>query len=335
MASSGYPLSRDSWIEVLTPIWERVLQRSPISVDDDFFDLGGNPPLARQLFSEISKGTKRELPFVSICYFPTIATLAARLAQPEPKPLSSLVLLNKVSEGVPIFLAQGIGSSAVDFVELARKLSSARPIYCLQTRGVDGMVEPLNSVEDMAERFLAAMRQIQPRGPYFLIGYSLGGVIMMEIAQQLAIEGEQTAMFTMVDSYLNKRHLSSGQRTRLALRMALRSARSQLRSLNTTTQATGSVCSSVPTDSPLTRAAKKVDDGCNLAWMNYRPQFYAGKVRFVRAKVSTFFPANPSAVWSHLVDDFRVQTVAGNHVEMLTHHCPELADVLSGHLRDS
>jgi thioesterase domain-containing protein len=333
MISSGSSFSRDTWIEALTPIWERVLQRSHISADDDFFDLGGDPPLARQLFSEISKATGREVPFVTICYFPTIATLAVRLAQPEPNPLPPLVLLNKVSKGIPIFLAQGIGSSAVDFIELARKLSARHPIYCLQTRGVDGIEEPLNSIEDMAQYFLAPMRQIQPRGPYFLIGYSLGGLIMMEIAQKLAIEGEQIAMLTMVDSYLNKRHLSPGQRTRLTLRMALRSARIRLRSLVPTAQATGSAHGVQP-DLPLTRAARRVDDGCNLAWMNYRSRFYAGKVRFVRAKISTFFPANPSSVWSHLVDDFEVQTVAGNHVEMLTHHCSELASVLSGHLRD-
>ncbi len=322
--------SRESWIEALTPIWQRVLQRSPISQDDDFFDLGGSPSLARKLFSEIANATGRELPFVTISYSSTIASLAERLAQPSLEALPPLVLLNKVTEGVPIFLAQGIGSSAVDFVELARELSTKNPIYCLQTRGVDGLQESLRSIEDMADWFLAAMRQIQPKGPYFLIGYSLGGVIMMEIAHRLRSQGQTIALLTMVDAYLHKDHLSIGQRARLTLRIALRSARSRLRS---NTSAAPARDAGAPHDSTLSQAAKAVDAGCNSAWMHYQPRFYSGKIRFVRAQISTFFPANPSAVWARWADEFEVETVPGNHVEMITQHCTELAKVLSEHLR--
>jgi thioesterase domain-containing protein len=328
--SIGLSGSPEWWIEALTPIWQRVLQRSPISPDDDFFDLGGSPPLARQLFSEIAQATGRELPFVSICYTPTIATLAERLAQPEPKPLPPLVLLNKVSTGVPIFLAQGIGSSAVDFVELARELSAKNPVYCLQTRGVDGLQDPLNSIEDMAEWFLAAIRQIQPNGPYFLIGYSLGGVIMMEIAQRLRKQGKTIASLTMIDAYLHKDHLSIGQRFRLTLRMAMRSAGIRLRSRSSRNQ---NELMDSASDSPLIQTATRVDAGCNSAWMHYQPSFYPAKIRFVRAQIRTFFPANPSAVWARWADEFEVETVLGNHVEMITHHCAELAKVLSDHLR--
>jgi thioesterase domain-containing protein len=67
--------------------------------------------------------------------------------------------------------------------------------------------------------------------------------------------------------------------------------------------------------------------------MRYQPHIYSGKVRFVRAQISTFFSTNPSAVWARWADEFEVETVPGNHVEMITHHCAELAMVLSNHLR--
>jgi len=88
--------------------------------------------------------------------------------------------------------------------------------------------EPLDRIEDMAQYSLDAVRQVQPHGPYFLIGFSLGGLITLEMAQQLMAQGEKIGLLAMLDSYPNMRSLSLVQRTRLATRMAWRWAASRM-----------------------------------------------------------------------------------------------------------
>ena len=68
--------STNPMIEALTSIWQSVLQQSPIGVEDNFFDLGGDSFLAVSLFNEIARVSGRELPPVMIYQAPTIAALA-------------------------------------------------------------------------------------------------------------------------------------------------------------------------------------------------------------------------------------------------------------------
>ena len=94
-------------IEVLTQIWQRVLQRSPINPGDNFFDLGGNNVLVDSLFAEIAQVYARELPSATICQASTIATLAALLEQPTLPRFSPFVQLKAGSEKPPILIAPG------------------------------------------------------------------------------------------------------------------------------------------------------------------------------------------------------------------------------------
>src|SRR5271169_1736415 len=89
-------------VEVLTSIWQRVLQRQPISVEDNFFDLGGDSLSALELFNEIARVCGRELPPVMIYQAPTVAALAAVLEQPTTAPFPPLVLLKSGSEKPPV-----------------------------------------------------------------------------------------------------------------------------------------------------------------------------------------------------------------------------------------
>src|ERR1700678_2241339 len=79
--------------EALTPIWERLLQHSPIGPDDNFFDLGGDSSIAVELFNEIAKVSGRELPPVTIYHAPTIRAQAELLQQSLAPRLPSLVEL--------------------------------------------------------------------------------------------------------------------------------------------------------------------------------------------------------------------------------------------------
>ena len=105
--------------EALIPVWERVLQQSPIGLDDNFFDLGGDSLSAVTLFLEVEKLCGRQLPSVMIYNTPTIAALAAELEQPTVfRGFLLWCCLRKGSAEPPVFIAHGLGGSVIDFYRL-------------------------------------------------------------------------------------------------------------------------------------------------------------------------------------------------------------------------
>lgn len=322
-------------IDQLTAIWRRLFHRSSIGIEDNFFDLGGDPPLAVELFNEIAAVSGREAPPTAIYQAPTIASLAALLEQNGPVRLSPLVVLKRGTAGPPIFTAHGLGGSVMDLFELVRSMDLPNPIYGIQEIGLDGTCGPNERIEAMAEVYLDAIRHVQPDGPYFLIGYSLGGLVALEMAQRLSGSGASVALLAMVDCYPHVSHLSSVQRVRLlskllgrrtqrAVRWILRIGKSPAEPIPP-----GHAC----TKSSLASASRRVYAGAYSAWRRYRPRFYPGSIKFVKAQCVTNFPDDPIAVWEKLAAEFEVETVPGDHLGVLTTHFESLAAVLSRHLR--
>jgi acetoacetyl-CoA synthetase len=312
-------------IEVLTPIWQRVLQLSSIQIDDDFIDLGGDSLLALQLFTEIAQVCDRELPPVTIYQARTISALATLLEQPTTPRVPALVSLKEGAKKPPIFIAHGLGGSVIDFFQPVRCIDADHPIYGMQARGIDGLDEPLDRIEDMAEFHLQAIRDLQPHGPYALIGYSLGGLVVLEMAQRLSANGEQVALLAMLDAYPHMRYLSLGQRLRLASRQARRGLHI-LRNLS------GSAPYQPPAGVSLTPAMQRVRASAYLALTRYRPRFYPGEIKFVRAEIPSGFPADAAAVWAPLAQKIEVSTVPGDHLGIIATHYESLATVLSQYL---
>ena len=309
-------------VEVLTPIWQRVLQLPSVGADDNFFDLGGDSALALELFNEVALACGRELPPVTIYHAPTISALAALLEQPTSARIPPLIQL-KAGSDPPVFLAHGLGGSAMDFFQIVKHIRPANAIYGMQAKGIDGVEEPLDRIEDMAQYSLDAVKQVQPHGPYFLIGFSLGGLVVLEMAQQLMAQGEKIGLLAMLDSYPNMRYLSLAQRARLATRLAWRWVASRMQWLGVPAPFRTTI------DSPASPALERFREGDGLALARYRPRFYLGTINFVRAAIPTDFPANASAVWSGLAHRCEVETVPGDHLGMMTVHFEALAAVLS------
>jgi thioesterase domain-containing protein len=101
----------------------------------------------------------------------------------------------------PLFCVHGAGGNVVNFRDLARSLGADVPFYGLQARGVDGKHAPTTRIEEMATEYIAAVRTVQPHGPYYLAGYSGGGVIAFEMAQQLRRQGEPVATVALLDTF--------------------------------------------------------------------------------------------------------------------------------------
>jgi acetoacetyl-CoA synthetase len=334
--------------EVLTPIWRRVLRRPSIRADEDFFQAGGDPSLARELFSEIGRACGRDVSPLMLCQAPTIAALAAMLEQPTPFRLSPLVLLKAGSQAPPVFIAHGIGGNLLDFFRLARHVLTPHPIYGMQSKGMDGMNEPLQSIEDMAEFHLDAIREVQPHGPYLLIGYSLGGLVMLEMAQRLSASGEEIGLLAMLDSYPHVNRLAAVPRLRVMARRAtlraseikqvpLREALSRIvqRRFRSSPDPRTNGGNRPPAGLSFAAAAEQVRENAKLALANYRPRCYSGKIEFVRAETRSYFPNDPVAIWAHLAAKFEVETVPGDHVKMIAVHFESLAAVLTRYVEEA
>ncbi len=323
------PVSTSAMIEALTPIWQRVLQLSSVGIDDNFFDLGGDSALALELFHEIALACGRELPPVMIYHAPTIAALAALLEQPTTPRVPPLVQLKSGSGQPPVFIAHGLGGSVMDFYQIVKHIQTPRAIHGMQAKGIDGVEEPFDRIEDMARYSLDAVRQLQPHGPYFLIGFSLGGLVTLEMAQQLIAEGETIGLLAMLDSYPHVSQLTRGQRARLSTRQTWRRVARKLQWLGVSPpyQTTVEV-----SPSP---ALQHFRDISYLALERYQPRFYPGKINFVRAAIPTDFPADPVAVWSNLAQELELNTVPGDHLGIMTTHFESLASVISSYLRDA
>ena len=316
-------------VEVLTPIWKRVLQLESVGMDDNFFDIGGDSSLTLELFHEIALACGRELPPVMIYHSPTIAALAALLEQPTTPRVPPLVQLKTGSEGPPVFIAHGLGGSVMDFYQVVKHIQTPHAIHGMQAKGIDGIDEPLERIEDMARYSLEAVKEIQPHGPYHLIGFSLGGLVTLEMAQQLIAGGERVGLLAMLDSYPYVSYLSFAQRTRLATRQAWRWVASRMQWLGVSPP----YRTTIELAPSLTLQRFRESD--HRALESYRPRFYSGKINFIGAAIPTDFPANPAAVWSGLAQEFEVETVPGDHLGIMTTHFADLAAALSRLLEES
>lgn len=324
-------LTTSEKVDLLTQIWQDVLQLDSIGPHDNFFDLGGDSALAIQLFTRIASECGQQLPPVMIYHVPTIASQADLLEQPSNPELSPLVLLKSGALDPPVFIAPGLGGGPAEFFQLVEYINAPNSIYGLQPKGIEGFDEPCASIEDMASFYLRGVLRVQPSGRYILAGYSLGGLVALEMARMLREAGNEIALLIMLDSYPDRNLLSLSQKLRLSTqRMKIRLAnrgripRSSIR-LGGLSDRSG-----INVFAP---AFERVRDAAFLALQQYRPRYFPGDVKFVRAAEVTDFPADPKAVWSGVIPKIEVKTVPGDHLGMLTREYAKLGAVLTRYLQ--
>jgi thioesterase domain-containing protein len=100
----------------------------------------------------------------------------------------------------PFFCVHPAGGTVFCYTALARQLGTDQPFYGLQSRGLNGEAAPHERIEDMAEEYVAAARSIQPSGPYYLGGWSIGGIVAFDMARQLEKAGEEVGLLALIDS---------------------------------------------------------------------------------------------------------------------------------------
>ncbi|MDP6979235.1 MAG: SDR family NAD(P)-dependent oxidoreductase, partial [Myxococcota bacterium] len=219
---SEFVEARDEVERTLVGFWEELLGVQNLGVCDSFFDLGGHSLIAVRLFSMIKKAYSVEFPISVLFEAPTIEGCAdlikdaiggdAAAAGDGAAPASEtrrtrfkyLVAMHQGEGGpkTPFFLVAGMFGNVLNLRHLANLVGGDRPFYGVQAQGLYGDEPPHETFEEMAEAYIAEMRTVQPNGPYFVGGFSGGGLTAFEIAHQLRKAGEEVGLLLLLDSRL-------------------------------------------------------------------------------------------------------------------------------------
>ena len=190
---------------VLQEIFHSILGVHPIGIHDNFFSLGGHSLAAMRLINACNAQFKINLSLRVLFDCPTIAQLAAALESnaPAPQHHPSLVQIRAGSPNKrPLFCLHPAGGHVLGYSHVAANLPADQPIYGIQARALFPGQPLGNSIEEMATDYIAAIRSVQPHGPYQLMGRSAGGLLAYEMAQQLKAQGEETSFLCLLDTLL-------------------------------------------------------------------------------------------------------------------------------------
>lgn len=193
------PVRTSRTMEELALLWSQLLGCGEPAADDDFFALGGDSLKALELIHSIERIFGQSVTLPELMQDSTLSALTARVEAARANRAQPCLVRLSSGEGLPLHLIHGMGGSVVLFQGLARQLVG-RTVFAYQARGVDGISRPLESVESMAEAYLTELRRAQPSGPYLLAGYSMGGVVALEMARRLREAGEPIAALIPIDS---------------------------------------------------------------------------------------------------------------------------------------
>jgi amino acid adenylation domain-containing protein len=198
--SENYVAPRTSLEFTLVGLWEKLFDKRPIGVSDNFFGLGGHSFLVVRLVADIKSETGLDVPMSTLFEAPTIQSLASKLQTLDPDaPIPLLVPISATGTRPAFFCVHPAPGTAFCYMSLARSLGPDQPFYGLQAAGVNGECEPQQDIPAMAARYVAEIQAAQPHGPYILGGHSSGGVIAYEMAQQLIAQGEEVPFLALME----------------------------------------------------------------------------------------------------------------------------------------
>jgi amino acid adenylation domain-containing protein len=212
----------------LAQLYEEILAVNPVGATDDFFALGGHSLLAAQLTLRIEQEWKQVISPSTIVKAPTVRELSCYLEQTQASHRQTLIPIQKGDANQadsPLFCLPGAAGNALQFHRFASYLGHEQPVYGFDPHGMDGRAVPHKTIEAMARHYMAAIKTVQSAGPYFLCGFSMGGIVAFEMARRLRDAGDEVALLALFDTDCpgaRKIFAKQSWRSRIALRSRLR-----------------------------------------------------------------------------------------------------------------
>jgi non-ribosomal peptide synthetase component F/thioesterase domain-containing protein/acyl carrier protein len=333
-AAEAGPADGDSIARTVAQVWQEVLKTPVRGPEDHFFEAGGDSLKAIAFIIEIEWALDLKLPLTLINEAPTFAGFCQTLREHRTSRYVPLVSL-KAGEGLPsVFFIHGLGGNVAELFPMTRRMTYPGAVIGIQARGLAGEEPPHASVETMAAEYLREIKALQPKGPYYLCGYSFGGLVAFEMAQRLWESGDEVGLVGLFDTTLSRlrwplRVWLSIFRRRLVQfaadvstapvrtwPAALRRVRERLRSDPTQREKDGPPLPSFLKAAP-TRVLR-VATIALIASARYRPGFYPGELTLFSPVGRE--PGLPplQAIWRKHARALSIVETAGTHSTMLS-----------------
>lgn len=332
----------------LLAIWKDVLKTTSDDVNQDFFELGGHSLLAAKLLMRMEKEFHISLTLAFVFQSPTIAQMAEglRVARQSLRD-RAIVPIQQKGSLPPLFWIRG----GPRFRLLAQKLGLKRPFLGVDLPYSDGIRLPMpHRLEDIASYLVKAIREVQPKGPYYLAGLCVNAVIAYEIAQQLVRQGDEVELLAMLDAhnhayYKNpfkdgrytariKYHLANllrmdSHETSVYLRDRLDEARRKIERITWRLTA--------DRQGHADDRFRNTDSIVHPAFSQYEPQPYPGKIVLLQ---SSEWPKSPyfdfKLGWEELAGGIDFYRIAGDHAYLFDEpNVDAVAQTLDAYLQNS
>ncbi|WP_369255629.1 alpha/beta fold hydrolase [Geodermatophilus amargosae] len=204
------------WEQVVAGLFESVLLRSGVGRDETFTSLGGDSLSVEEMLTRLSEQHGVVLTSGDVAENATVRQLAAVVSRSRAgadggaragsrRRHPSVVALRQTGSRPPVVCFAGAGAGGQAFLPLTEALGEDQPVYAFQPHGFEEWGLPDYSIGMAARRHLRRLKEIQPHGPYRLVGHSMGGLVALQIARRLAAAGEQVASVTLIDTVLPQR----------------------------------------------------------------------------------------------------------------------------------
>ncbi len=276
---------------------------------------------------------------------PTAKKLSSNVVALLARAWSPLIAINRGEPGrTPLFCVHGAGGNVLNFKVISDRLGLEQPFYGLQAQGVDGRMPPLATIEEMAAQYVEAVRGIDATGPYRLAGYSAGGMIALEMAQQLKQRGAQVELLVMIDTLspaAARRKVSVFQKLWLMRRWSLQFALEWPGRRRRNKHAEASYAQALERlarGEPLPPELVEFHLFRNFinAQSQYWPQAYDGDIALFKARESDtqYLGAGDKLGWDeHVSGEIRAVEIQGSHFSMMAEPgVTELTHALRGEL---
>jgi acetoacetyl-CoA synthetase len=253
----------------------------------------------------------------------------------EAPAVPGCITLKQGDAGLPVFMIPGAPGSVLQLAPVASELTVPLSVYAVKPRGFEEGEIPFERLEDMADYNIGVIKSVHPGGPYVLVGYSVGGLIALEMARRLLDAGHQVRLVVLLATYPSRRvwpvrcHLGilarqTGRSIRTLRRIspsgAARWLADRTRSLGWYLHECGVRWLPVPPMVPegVSPASRRLHLASVNAGETYRPKLYGGKVVFLQPKqLTNLEPRAPGQVWRRFLTNFEVRRVAGSHLTMV------------------
>jgi thioesterase domain-containing protein/acyl carrier protein len=352
--SAGHVGPRNEDESLLASLWEQILGRGRIGIYDNFFELGGHSLLAAQLIVRVRKTFGVKLPLLKIFEGPTVAQLVEIISElsavrDDSEEVPCIVPIKHGNDSNSIFFMHPVGGGVSAYTELARLLTSPSPMFAVRAESSLYSPDHLNSLSDAVAFYAAAVERVQSNGPYILAGWSHGGLVAFEMAQQLRRRGREVTGVFLIDTQFPTGTIPEYSDEDLATVYSYELARQVGIDLNLDLTTVGpdperrlehivNVCRELrilPDTTNVETVRKLIGElRCRERMgATYHPQPYDGMVFLFRAKESRELTGVPTAglieesAWAEVCKGgLKVVDVAGDHYTVLSHpYIPDIA----------